>query len=48
MSSLARLIAKKIGGYSARYGAGVLEVVEDDVGGTYRAVYTVRFAEAEK
>jgi phage-related protein len=27
-------------------GAGVLEVVEDDLGGTYRAVYTVRFAEA--
>ncbi|MDU5836280.1 MAG: type II toxin-antitoxin system RelE/ParE family toxin [Pantoea sp.] len=27
-------------------GAGVLEVVEDDIGGTYRAVYTVRFAEA--
>ena len=27
-------------------GAGVLEVVEDDMGGTYRAVYTVRFAEA--
>ena len=27
-------------------GAGVLEVVEDDVGGTYRAIYTVRFAEA--
>ena len=27
-------------------GAGVLEVVEDDAGGTYRAVYTVRFAEA--
>lgn len=26
-------------------GAGVLEVVEDDVGGTYRAVYTVQFAE---
>jgi phage-related protein len=25
-------------------GAGVLEVVEDDAGGTYRAVYTVRFA----
>jgi phage-related protein len=24
-------------------GAGVLEVVEDDVGGTYRAVYTVKF-----
>ena len=27
-------------------GAGVLEVVEDEVGGTYRAVYTVKFAEA--
>ena len=27
-------------------GAGVLEVLEDDIGGTYRAVYTVRFAEA--
>ena len=27
-------------------GAGVLEVVEDDAGGTYRAVYTVNFAEA--
>jgi phage-related protein len=27
-------------------GAGVLEVVEDDVGGTYRAVYTVKFTEA--
>ncbi len=27
-------------------GAGVLEVVEHDVNGTYRAVYTVRFAEA--
>ena len=27
-------------------GAGVLEVVENDTGGTYRAVYTVRFAEA--
>jgi phage-related protein len=27
-------------------GTGVLEVVEDDVGGTYRAVYTVKFAEA--
>jgi phage-related protein len=27
-------------------GAGVLEVVESDVGGTYRAVYTVKFAEA--
>ena len=27
-------------------GAGVLEVVEDDMGGNYRAVYTVKFAEA--
>jgi phage-related protein len=27
-------------------GAGVLEVVEDDMGGAYRAAYTVRFAEA--
>ncbi|HHY50028.1 MAG TPA: type II toxin-antitoxin system RelE/ParE family toxin [Alphaproteobacteria bacterium] len=27
-------------------GAGVLEVVEDDSGGTYRAVYTVKFLEA--
>lgn len=26
-------------------GAGVLEVVEDDANGTYRAVYTVRYAE---
>jgi phage-related protein len=27
-------------------GSGVLEVVEDDAGGTYRAVYSVKFAEA--
>lgn len=27
-------------------GGGVLEVVEEGVGGTYRAVYTVKFAEA--
>jgi phage-related protein len=27
-------------------GSGVLEVVGDDVGGTYRAVYTVKFEEA--
>lgn len=27
-------------------GAGVLEVVENDAGGTYRAVYTVKFAQA--
>lgn len=35
--------AKPLKGFS---GAGVLEVVEDDAGGTYRAVYTVKFAEA--
>lgn len=29
---------------SARW-AGVLEVVEDDAGGTYRSVYTVKFPE---
>ena len=27
------------------HGAGVVEVVEDDAGGTYRAVYTVKFKE---
>ena len=27
-------------------GAGVLEVLEDDIGDTYRAVYTVKFEEA--
>jgi len=27
-------------------GAGVVEVVENDEGGTYRAVYTVRFVQA--
>lgn len=27
-------------------GAGVLEIVEDDEGGTYRAVYTVKFKQA--
>ena len=27
-------------------GAGVLEVVENDTGGTYRAVYTVKFEDA--
>ena len=35
--------AKPLKGFK---GAGVLEVVEDDDGSTYRAVYTVRFAEA--
>lgn|SRR5574337_1272913 len=27
-------------------GSGVLEVIENDAGGTYRAVYTVKFGEA--
>ncbi|OGI39036.1 MAG: addiction module toxin RelE [Candidatus Muproteobacteria bacterium RBG_16_62_13] len=27
-------------------GAGVLEIVEDDRGGTYRAIYTVKYQEA--
>ncbi|MDA8261058.1 MAG: type II toxin-antitoxin system RelE/ParE family toxin [Betaproteobacteria bacterium] len=27
-------------------GAGVLELIEDDAGGTYRAVYAVKFEEA--
>ncbi len=35
--------AKPLKGFG---GAGVLEIVEDDGGGTYRAVYTVRFEEA--
>jgi phage-related protein len=35
--------AKVLKGFS---GAGVLEVVENDQGGTYRAVYTVKFKEA--
>ena len=35
--------AKPLKGLS---GAGVVEIVEDDTGGTYRAVYTVKFAEA--
>jgi phage-related protein len=35
--------AKALKGFG---GAGVLEVVEDDADGTYRAVYTVRFCEA--
>lgn len=33
--------AKPLKGFG---GAGVLEIVEDDTGGTYRAVYTVRFS----
>lgn len=35
--------AKVLKGFA---GAGVLEIVEDSRGGTYRAVYTVKFAEA--
>ena len=35
--------AKVLKGFGS---AGVLEVVEDDAGGTYRAVYTVKFKEA--
>ena len=35
--------AKVLKGFGS---AGVLEVIEDDAGGTYRAVYTVRFVEA--
>lgn len=35
--------AKPLKGFK---GAGVLEVVEDHEGGTFRAVYTVRFARA--
>ena len=35
--------AKVLKGFGS---VGVLEVIEDDSGGTYRAVYTVKFAEA--
>ena len=35
--------AKALKGFG---GAGVLEVIENDAGGTYRAVYAVKFAEA--
>lgn len=35
--------AKPLKGFG---GAGALEIVEDDAGGTYRAVYTAKFAEA--
>ena len=34
--------AKPLKGFS---GAGVLEVIEDECGSTYRAVYTVRFSD---
>jgi phage-related protein len=36
-------IAKPLRGFG---GAGVVELIEDDAGGTYRAVYTVRYATA--
>ena len=36
-------IAKPLRGFG---GAGVLELIEDDAAGTYRAVYTVRYATA--
>jgi phage-related protein len=35
--------AKVLKGFGS---AGVLEIIEDDAGGTYRAVYTARFQEA--
>ena len=35
--------AKPLKGFD---GAGVIEVVENDAGGTYRAVYTVKFEDA--
>jgi phage-related protein len=35
--------AKPLRGFG---GAGVIELIEDDVGGTYRAVYTVRYVSA--
>nr|WP_176024261.1 type II toxin-antitoxin system RelE/ParE family toxin [Brucella pseudintermedia] len=38
-----RPAAKVLKGFG---GAGVLEVVENNAAGTYRAVYTVRFEEA--
>ncbi len=38
--------AKPLTGEKAFKGASVLEIVEDDEGNTYRAVYTVRFAGA--
>jgi phage-related protein len=36
-------IAKPLKGFG---GAGVLELIEDDRSGTYRAIYTVRYASA--
>lgn len=39
-NGLKHLQAKPLKGFGS---AGVLEVVEDDAGNTYRAVYTIRF-----
>lgn len=36
-------IAKVLKGFGS---AGILELIEDDSGGTYRAIYTVRYATA--
>jgi phage-related protein len=40
---LQHINVKPLSGFGGR---GVLEIVEDDKGGTYRAVYTVKFKEA--
>lgn len=40
---LKHLNVKPLSGFGGR---GVLEVIEDDAGGTYRAVYTVKFKES--
>ncbi|GHT95103.1 toxin RelE [Betaproteobacteria bacterium] len=37
------IAAKVLQGFG---GTGVLEIVDNDEGGTYRAIYTVKFAEA--
>lgn len=36
-------MAKVLKGFG---GAGILEIIENDQGGTYRAVHTVKFSEA--
>jgi len=35
--------AKVLSGFGC---AGVIEIIEDNIGGTYRVVYTVKFSEA--
>lgn len=40
---LEHINAKPLSGFGGR---GVLEVIEDNTGGTYRAVYTIKFKEA--